>query len=57
MLSLILCTLFYLVVIGFIWATEKRCRRRDIEANYRRAEAIAKRMALIERLETHGRKL
>ena len=56
MLSPILCTLFYLAIIGFIWLTEKRCKRRETEANYRRAEAMAKRMALLERLETHGQR-
>jgi len=56
MLSPILCTLFYLAVIGFIWLIENRCKRREIEANYRRAEAIAKRMVLLEMLETYGRR-
>ncbi len=56
MITSLFIVLFYFGAVGYIWVAETRHRRREIERNYRRAEAIAKRMALLDRMETHGRR-
>ena len=54
MILTLLVAILYLVILCLTWLADKRAKRMDVEANYRRAEAIAKRMALIERMETYG---
>ena len=50
-ITLIVCFVLYLVLSGYCWYCMRRQAKREKEENYRRAEAIGRRYALLERIE------